>query len=92
MPGRTCRTRLKCLVASREAARIDPADLATRNLKNKLEQAVLFADSQQNPLTFDLTLTNDTGDLVSAAESVSHDILTSSELAMYTTSAARLVD
>jgi hypothetical protein len=62
---------------------MSPSDLATRNLKSKLEQAVLFADSLDNPLAFDLTLTNEAGDLVSAAESVSRDILRSSESSSY---------
>lgn len=61
----------------RDAARLDPADVATRNLKSKLEQAVLFADNQQNPLTFNMSLSNEAGDLVSATESVSREILCS---------------
>lgn len=54
----------------------------TRKLKTKIEQAIFFGtDSAENPLAFDL-LPEFEGDLITAAEAVSTEILSSSESKM----------
>ena len=54
----------------------DAESLPAQDLKNKLLRAVIFGDRAQNPLAFDLSLDPES-DLVTAAESVSKDILAS---------------
>lgn len=57
----------------------NPEAAATRRLKNKLDQAVIFGDRSSNPLAFELRI-DSSGDLVQAAEAVSKEILASCEL------------
>lgn len=62
---------------------MDQETIATTKLKGKLEQAVIFGDRQQNPLAFDLKVGSE-GDLVTAAEAVSKEILASCQLILHT--------
>lgn len=52
---------------------------ATAGLKTKIEQTVFFGDRSNNPLTFNLP-PGFKGDLAEAAEAVSSEIVSSSEL------------
>ena len=74
-PDRTVVEKALCLNIS-PITETETDSLATQNLKSKLEQAVMFGDKTQNPLAFDLRLDME-GDLVTAAEKVSIEILTS---------------